>query len=574
MSNRRTFLIAARKCRRDGKRDCRRARADPAARSCSPTCRTTRRASSIKALNAAFAKYWKAKTGQSHHPAVARRLGQAGALGDRRAGGRRGDPGAGRRHRRHRPQAKLLPPDWQSRLPNNTTPYTSTIVFLVRKGNPKDQGLGRPRQAGRRGHHAQSQDLRRRALELSRRLGLWLDASTAATRPRRGTSSTRALQQRAGARHRRARLDHHLRPARHRRRAVAWENEAFLALEEFGADKFEIVVPVALDPGRAAGGAGRQGRRQARHPHGGRGLSEFLYTPAAQEIIAKNFYRPRKPEPPPAKYARSFPRSSWSPSTTGVRRLGQGAGRRISPMAASSTRSTSPAAGRPRDEPSLAPLAAGRRRLPAERAAGLRHHLRLCRQLSFADRPDPARRTGAGAPVRSGLDGIWRVATAPRVLAALQLSFFVSAAAARSMSSSARSWRGCWCATTFPASVFSSRRRPALRAAHRRRRHRAGGALRHQWLDRRLAHRGIKIAFTPLGIFIALVFIGLPFVVRTVQPVLAGFRARGRRGLGDAGRRPRPDRVPRRAAGPRAGASNRRRARLRANACTPKRYIT
>ena len=59
------------------------------------------------------------------------------------------------------------------------------------------------------------------------------------------------------------------------------------------------------------------------------------------------------------------------------------------------------------------------------------------------------------------------------------------------------------------------------------------------WIGALFAPSGIKVAFTPLGILIALVFIGLPFVVRTVQPVLRGARPRGRGGLGDARRRPR-----------------------------------
>ena len=79
-------------------------------------------------------------------------------------------------------KAKLLPADWQKRLPHNSTPYTSTIVFLVRKGNPEGhQGLGRPREARRRGDHAESEDLGRRAVELPRRLGVRRSASTAAT---------------------------------------------------------------------------------------------------------------------------------------------------------------------------------------------------------------------------------------------------------------------------------------------------------------------------------------------------------------------------------------------------------
>ena len=70
-------------------------------------------------------------------------------------------------------KAKLLPENWQTRLPYKSTPYTSTIVFLVRQGNPKHvrdwNDLVKP---GDRGHHSESEDLRRRALELPGRMGL------------------------------------------------------------------------------------------------------------------------------------------------------------------------------------------------------------------------------------------------------------------------------------------------------------------------------------------------------------------------------------------------------------------
>ena len=109
-----------------------------------------------------------------HHPAVAWRIGQAGPRRDRRPRRRRGDAGARRRHRRHRQQvAARSTADWRTRLPNNSSPYTSTIVFLVRKGNPKGiKDWGDLIKDGVAGHHAEPEDLGRRALELSRGLGL------------------------------------------------------------------------------------------------------------------------------------------------------------------------------------------------------------------------------------------------------------------------------------------------------------------------------------------------------------------------------------------------------------------
>jgi sulfate transport system permease protein len=121
-----------------------------------------------------------------------------------------------------------------------------------------------------------------------------------------------------------------------------------------------------------------------------------------------------------------------------------------------------------------------------------------------------------------GLDGIWRIATTPRVTAALETSFFISAAAA-----GVNAIFGIVVAWVLTRYSFPGRRvldavvdLPfALPTAV------AGIALAslyapNGWIGALFAPLGIKIAFTPLGIFIALVFIGLPFVVRTVQPVL------------------------------------------------------
>ena len=89
---------------------------------------------------------------------------------------------------------------------------------------------------------------------------------------------------------------------------VAWENEAFLALQEFGADKFEIVVPavsILAEPPVSLVDAvvDKRGTRKVAEAY-----LDFLYSPAAQKIIAKNFYRPSKPDAAdPADLAR-FPR--------------------------------------------------------------------------------------------------------------------------------------------------------------------------------------------------------------------------------------------------------------------------
>ena len=122
---------------------------------------------------------------------------------------------------------------------------------------------------------------------------------------------------------------------------IAWENEALLALQELGADKFEIVVPsisILAEPPVAVVDkvVDKRGTRKVAEAY-----LDFLYTTAAQEIVAKNFYRPRKPERRSGR-PRPLPQDHAVHDRPGVRRLGEGAGRRISPTAASSTRSTSP----------------------------------------------------------------------------------------------------------------------------------------------------------------------------------------------------------------------------------------
>jgi sulfate transport system permease protein len=121
-----------------------------------------------------------------------------------------------------------------------------------------------------------------------------------------------------------------------------------------------------------------------------------------------------------------------------------------------------------------------------------------------------------------GLEGIWRVATTPRVLAALQVSFFISAAAAlvNAVFGSIAAWvlvryefpgkRLLDAAIDLPFALPTAVAGIALAALY----------ATNGWIGSLFAPWGIKIAFTPWGILVALIFIGLPFVVRTVQPVL------------------------------------------------------
>jgi sulfate/thiosulfate-binding protein len=257
--------------------------------------------------NAAFAKHWKAKTGddvtikQSHGgsgkqartvidglPADVVTLALAGDIDAIAANG------------------KLLPVNWQSRLAHNSSPYTSTIVFLVRKGNPKnirDWGdLTRPgisvvtpnpkTSGGARWNYLAAWAWARQqpggseatAKEYVRKL--FKNVPVLDTGARGAT--TTFVQRGIGD------------------VLLAWENEAFLSIKELGADKVQIVLPslsILAEPPVAVVDKVvlRRGTREIATQY-----LNYLYTPEAQEIIAKNFYRPID-EKVAAKYASQFP---------------------------------------------------------------------------------------------------------------------------------------------------------------------------------------------------------------------------------------------------------------------------
>ena len=207
-------------------------------------------------------------------------------------------------------RAKLLPTNWQSRLPNNSTPYYSTIVLLVRKGNPwkiKDwpdlvkpgvsvitpnpKTSGGARWAylaawasalkGPGGNPAKAQAY----VEQVYRNVPVLDTGA------RGSTITFAQRGLGDV-------------------LLAWENEAHLASEEFG-DKFDIVFPsssILAEPPVALVDkvVDRKKTRIVAESY-----LHFLYSPLAQDIIGKNWYRPRNPEAA-AKYAANFPKIPMS----------------------------------------------------------------------------------------------------------------------------------------------------------------------------------------------------------------------------------------------------------------------
>ncbi len=205
-------------------------------------------------------------------------------------------------------RAKLLPPNWQQRLPENSAPYTSTIVFLVRKGNPKNikdwPDLLRSNvkvitpnpktSGGARWNYLAAwafglkifkgdEDRTRNFVAALFRNVPVLDTGA------RGSTTT-FVQRGIGD------------------VLLAWENEAFLSIEELGPDKFDIVVPslsILAEPPVALvdRNVDKHGTREVAQAY-----LQYLYSPEGQKIAAKNYYRPRYPQhADPADVAR-FPK--------------------------------------------------------------------------------------------------------------------------------------------------------------------------------------------------------------------------------------------------------------------------
>ncbi|MEE7547448.1 sulfate ABC transporter substrate-binding protein [Xanthomonas sp. Kuri4-1] len=205
-------------------------------------------------------------------------------------------------------KAKLIQPGWEQRLPDNSAPYTSTIVFLVRKGNPKQikdwpdllrSGVSvvtpNPKTSGgARWNYLAAwayadrifKGDRERTLRYMR--ALFRNVPVLDTGARGAT--TTFVQRGIGD------------------VLLAWENEAFLALEELGPDKFEIVVPklsILAEPSVSLvdKNVDKHGTREVAEAY-----LKYLYSPEGQKIAARHFYRPRHPEyAAPADIAR-FPK--------------------------------------------------------------------------------------------------------------------------------------------------------------------------------------------------------------------------------------------------------------------------
>jgi sulfate transport system substrate-binding protein len=204
-------------------------------------------------------------------------------------------------------KARLLPADWQKRLPYNSSPYTSTIVFLVRKGNPKNikdwDDLARPGVAVVTPNPKTSGGARWNYL------AAWGYALS-----KHGNDPARAQQFVAALFGNVPVLDSGARGSliTFTERGVgdvfiSWENEAFLASKELGPDKFQIVVPslsILAEPPVAVVDkvVDRKGTREVATAY-----LQYLYTPAGQDIAAQHHYRPVDPKVA-ARYDKQFPK--------------------------------------------------------------------------------------------------------------------------------------------------------------------------------------------------------------------------------------------------------------------------
>lgn len=205
-------------------------------------------------------------------------------------------------------RAKLLAPDWRNRLPNNSSPYTSTIVFLVRKGNPKGiQDWGdlvkgdvqivtpNPKTSGgarwnylaawawaNKEFGGDQQKIRDYIAEIYRRAPV-LDTGA------RGALTSFAQREIGDV-------------------LISWENEAYLAGKEFGADQFDIVTPslsILAEPPVAVVDVNveKKGTRKEAEAY-----LDYLYSTEGQTLAAKHFYRPSRPDLVPAGSGPELPK--------------------------------------------------------------------------------------------------------------------------------------------------------------------------------------------------------------------------------------------------------------------------
>ena len=257
-------------------------------------------------FNTAFAKHWKAKSGDN--VTIKQSHGGSGKQARSVIDGLEADVvtlalayDVDALH----DNAKLIPADWQKRLPHNASPYTSTIVFLVRKGNPK--GLKDWNDLVRPGVEVITPNPKTSGGARWNYLAAWAYAlkqpggsdATAKEFVRKLFANVKVLD--SGARGSTTTfVERGIGDV-----LIAWENEAYLAVKELGPDKFEIVTPslsILAEPPVSVVDkvVDKRGTRAVATAY-----LEYLYSPEGQEIAAQNYYRPIDPKVA-AKYAKTF----------------------------------------------------------------------------------------------------------------------------------------------------------------------------------------------------------------------------------------------------------------------------
>jgi len=258
--------------------------------------------------NAAFAKYWKGKTGQT----VEVQQSHGGSSKQARAviDGLEADVvtlALAYDVDAISEKANLLPKNWQSRLPNNSSPYTSTIIFLVRKGNPK--GIKDWDDLVRPGVSVITPNPKTSGGARWNYLGAW------------GYALKKSGGNDANAKDFISRLYKNVPVLDSGARGatttfvergigdvlIAWENEVLLGANDLGKDKFEIVIPsvsILCEPTVSVVDkvVDKRGTRAVAQAY-----LEYLYSPEGQEIAAKRYYRPRS-DAVAKKYSAQFPK--------------------------------------------------------------------------------------------------------------------------------------------------------------------------------------------------------------------------------------------------------------------------
>ncbi len=256
-------------------------------------------------FNASFIKQWQAKTGEK--VAVRQSHGGSGKQARSVIDGLEADVvtlALANDINAIAEKAKLLPEDWQKRLARNSTPYTSTIIFLVRKGNPKGvkdwNDLARPgvsvvtpnpkTSGGAQWNYLAAWEYGKRNFGEARAKEFVADIYKNVPVLDSGArgSTTTFVERGVGD------------------VFISWENEAFLAIKEYGPGKFEMVVPslsILAEPPVAIVDkvVDKKGTRDLAEAY-----LQYLYSEEGQEIAAKNFYRPSN-QKVAAKYAKQFP---------------------------------------------------------------------------------------------------------------------------------------------------------------------------------------------------------------------------------------------------------------------------